>query len=918
MTGILAAVVLELMRESLTGTHCRYRLADGEYVTQPCEAAAPVVDSNARPRLRRVIRDHVAYDYDGTTLVRTIPLWYNAKPARVFDPNPVVATNDPTLHDRNDAASAVPESAYRAIEIEDSPYVTLVDRQSPFVAPAELGMFDREQDGFEDVSAVFHIDRTQRYLQSLGYVGARQIVAYAVETDTHAAGGTDNSFFLPSNTQAGRGTLFFGTGGTDDAEDGDLVVHEYAHAVHEWIAPGTFLGTFASQSRAISEGFGDYWAFSSHQAQRLASGRDRYCFADWDARCAGDAASEQCGYPEGADCLRRLDTGRTMADYDRGDSAGTEHRNSAIWSGALIALFDAIGKRTTDILIIESLFGAPSNPTFATMAQRMVSVDRQLFGGAHVNAICAAMSARGIDCGFTPRGELTFFQSTERTLAIPENNTDGVSSRITITDSRAIERVLVRVDVAHPSRGDLRITLTAPDGTRVILQQVSFDRTRDLHVTFGLDASSFESLDAFRGRGAGGTWTLNVADLRALDAGTLESWGLHIQFAGDVPRSERPAVAANAQVLPIVAHAPGANGAFYRTDVFLQSDVTRTATLIFTPSGEDGRTSFAAANVVVPANEVVALRDVLPSLFARSGTGSLVIDGGVRVSARMHTGGLGHTIEPVQGVTGTLRVGALPASGRLNAGITETAGETRVIDVRIDGSVLRQVVPPYSHVQFAVPAGAGTIEFPAGTAIAAYVTAGDETSNDALYLAAGVAGTGVAPAIRAPGASGTAWETGLAGNGGVSFIDRSGTQLTVLASGVHEDALASLFGLELALGVVRVTPSMRAILRGREHTSALVPRTGAGVLFPIEHSSARRTNLTLIGDTETTARVTVLDAAGNVLESFERRLQRNQLIQVPLLVPVVDGQVVVDGEGLHAWVSVIDNASADSTITGSR
>src|SRR6185436_10253221 len=176
MTGILAAVVLELMRESLTGTHCRYRDGD-EYVVMPCVAAGfsppSSVFGGLKPAapLHRVIRDNIAYDYDGATLVRTIPLWYNAAPARVFDPNPVVATNDASLRDRNDAANAVPESAYRHVEVEASPYVRIVDTQAPFIAPADPGDYDRGQDGFEDTNALFHIDRTQRYLQSLGYLG---------------------------------------------------------------------------------------------------------------------------------------------------------------------------------------------------------------------------------------------------------------------------------------------------------------------------------------------------------------------------------------------------------------------------------------------------------------------------------------------------------------------------------------------------------------------------------------------------------------------------------------------------------------------------------------------------------------------------------------------------------------------------
>ena len=95
------------------------------------------------------------------------------------------------------------------------PHVRLVDLQPRTVAPPEGALgFDRERDGFEDVNAYFHIDRNQRYLQSLGFTGTRAVVPYAIEVDAHAASGNDNSFFIPSSTEAGKGTLFFGEGGT--------------------------------------------------------------------------------------------------------------------------------------------------------------------------------------------------------------------------------------------------------------------------------------------------------------------------------------------------------------------------------------------------------------------------------------------------------------------------------------------------------------------------------------------------------------------------------------------------------------------------------------------------------------------------------------------------------------------------------
>ena len=64
--------------------------------------------------------------------------------------------------------------------------------------------------------------------------------------------GADNSFA----TDHPKNELRFGKGGVDDAEDAEVILHEYGHAIH---FSQNF--SFASEEAgAISEGFGDYWA----------------------------------------------------------------------------------------------------------------------------------------------------------------------------------------------------------------------------------------------------------------------------------------------------------------------------------------------------------------------------------------------------------------------------------------------------------------------------------------------------------------------------------------------------------------------------------------------------------------------------------------------------------------------------------
>jgi subtilisin-like proprotein convertase family protein len=977
---------LELVRESLTGTHCRFRqyvrgIPTEEFVTRACDgarlreaslASEPLVDGTPLRIIdgrlaRRVIveeqpLERFAYDYDfeSGALLRRMPLYFHAKPARVFDPNPVAATNDPTLQDRDDAASAVPDRAYRDVDLLDvapsgplrGPHVALVDRQVPSVAPPDASgplVFDRAADGFEDVNVYFHIDRTQRHLQSLGYVGARAIAAYAIEADAHAAVGRDNSFFIAS-IRIGEGSLFFGEGGTDDAEDADLVVHEYGHAIHEWISPGTFSGIFRSESRALSEGFGDYWAYSAHVAQRLASGRDPFCFADWDARCWQDSSAQQCAYAPGSDCLRRLDSTKTMADYEQIDSAGTEHRNGMIWSSALREIHQNVGRAVADTIVIESLFDAPPRPTFAVMARRLLEADRLLYGGAHAQPICAAMLQRGIltSCAdLHARGEQTFFQSSDHALPIPDANFAGVTSLLTITDARAIEEIFVRVDIVHRLRGDLRVELVAPDGTTIVLQQESADRAADIHATFGLTAPPIEPLDVLRGRSAAGVWKLIVRDVRSADVGTLLSWSVVLQLAGDERLSERPR-AARAQMIPVVAHLFGVGATRFATDVRIANPSTErvSVSLIFTRSGEDGRVDFSVIEASVDPGQTIAFDDVVERAFHTAGSGTLEILGDVLVMSRTYAeSDIGTMGQQVPTELDTTSLGEPPllvaplvtSADRYNLGIAETGGGFGVVRVG-DRDV---PIAPFSHVQFPITGGVTEVRVKSGEArISAYVSQVNNTSGDAMFIPAegepAQSRTLLAPAISADGANGAEWRSDLwlASTAGPQTIEVEGigAQRPIVVATVErltsfEDVLARLFHRTITLAALKMTLPARVVGGTRVRTGdmsqflPLLPPNGPTeqhLLF-IEKSAEYRTNVGIVADAPAEAEVVVFDAAGREI-ARQSLVTEGGVAQLSVRAPVSSGRAVVrfvSGSGC-AYASLVDNRTGDATYVQGR
>ena len=80
---------------------------------------------------------------------------------------------------------------------------------------------------FNDVMTYYHIDKNQRYMQSLGFKGNKGIQEVSIEVDANGVNGTDNSHFIPSSNR-----MAFGHGCVDDNEDADVILHEYGHAIN--------------------------------------------------------------------------------------------------------------------------------------------------------------------------------------------------------------------------------------------------------------------------------------------------------------------------------------------------------------------------------------------------------------------------------------------------------------------------------------------------------------------------------------------------------------------------------------------------------------------------------------------------------------------------------------------------------------
>ena len=292
--------------------------------------------------------------------------------AQIFDPNPVVANGGRgTLSDLS--ADSQFTGFYELVPLQRlldaNCLVGLYARahlggSDACATDADFSAFTRSDSAFEAAMAYFHIDRTQDYIQSaLGLTGVndRQTLAEGDGTTD------DNSYYLPNPAQPGEGTILFGLGGVDDAEDADVIVHEYAHAIQDNQRPG--FGASA-QGGAMGEGFGDYLAAamsSTFPPDPLPSpAPDEGCFAEWD--------SVGAGLPGDPPCLRRTDRDLTAAEVGPGSACDAEvHCAGEAWSGALWDIRAQAGGTVADRKVIESHFSLTPQSDFHAGALALIA-----------------------------------------------------------------------------------------------------------------------------------------------------------------------------------------------------------------------------------------------------------------------------------------------------------------------------------------------------------------------------------------------------------------------------------------------------------------------------------------------------------------------------------------------------------------
>ena len=103
-------------------------------------------------------------------------------------------------------------------------YATVVgETGNPAYSATGVFRYTRHQDAFEQVMTYYWVTQAQTYIHSLGFGETRRGINNRSQAVRINQWGADNSFA----TDVPKNELRFGKGGVDDAEDAEVILHEY-------------------------------------------------------------------------------------------------------------------------------------------------------------------------------------------------------------------------------------------------------------------------------------------------------------------------------------------------------------------------------------------------------------------------------------------------------------------------------------------------------------------------------------------------------------------------------------------------------------------------------------------------------------------------------------------------------------------
>ena len=354
--------------------------------------------------------------------------------ARVFRPDPVSRLQMPygdMLRDRGDSSSDLLRQAMDSVRIRvqfsgdsfrlESPHFRFGEFSPPLrplsvSSNASAFVFDRNEAGFEEVNAFYHLRQFREFLDSLGL---DSLARFPLQIDAHGMDGADQSAYSPLQE-----FLAYGDGNVDDAEDAAVIIHEYGHALAHAAFP---FGNSGQERRALEEGICDYLAGSYLRANSNYLPNRIFRWDGNNEFWPGRSLVSNRNYP--------------------GDLSGSLYADGEIFCSALSAMETSTGRKALHHIVLTALYGLGPNLSMPAAARQILAADSALYQGQHSAQIRFQFLQRGIDpdlvvVSAAPAFEQDFFVFySESGEAIIRNRTGGIST-LTLFDATGRQKAV--------------------------------------------------------------------------------------------------------------------------------------------------------------------------------------------------------------------------------------------------------------------------------------------------------------------------------------------------------------------------------------------------------------------------------------------------------------------------------------------
>lgn len=315
--------------------------------------------------------------------------------------------------------------------VAENDYVLVKDVMGPIAEPFVVRYKDsllvkRNTDIFKQEMALYHINQYQNYIQSLGFKNLKN----QLWVDPLGDFGEDSRFEFSTENPY----ILLGIGGIPDAEDADVITHEYTHAVAFYIAPNTIDG---EERIGIDEGNADIMAVL--YSRKLSDYNWRKVF-NWDGNETWNGRNT-------------LNTKNYLNDF-----VLQRYSLGNIWSGAVTDIAEEIGIDTTVTLLLTAMASLQTNMTIPQFANLFIQADSILYNKYHYGSIKNSFVNRKIINGL----------STEELL-------NGNFIKITNTIGFAQDNELLTIQI--PSSQKYKVSVTDIQGKEIMFFDNQFEST---------------------------------------------------------------------------------------------------------------------------------------------------------------------------------------------------------------------------------------------------------------------------------------------------------------------------------------------------------------------------------------------------------------------------------------------------------